>query len=1412
MTMLKRFIPLPVFVLFFTALLAQRPMFIPVDMAVKAGGLRAACDNKAGTSNQNLSATAQSNDKKFLCFNDRLEITHNGDQVLISDPNKSTPAGVGYLFLSCAPTKSGISIQDIAADPCILKTPSGGTPLGGFSITTGGNLKGDNEFQNDGWLQANYGSGNPVKLFFAPITFDKYDSNASPSAGYEGTPAGACVNVNTAAAFDVVYLNQIKPSIVSQGNLSGIFKCTGGLPEYDANLSSYTIDISLKSNNAIKGTINSGSAKHNANVLFTVPQEGLYTINVEDGKSCGATFEMVIASAVDVLVQNDTVCSGASGKLTVVPSGGSGNYTFTWERNPQGSGTVSGPFPLPAAGTTINNLPVGSYSVTVQDVGSGTSSLARNGEIVTSNIILSVTLNNTNPSCSDSFDGKVSTTVRGGFPPYYFQWSNGESGSNKQMINNLGVVNGSTKYSVTVTDRFGCTTEALTNLTINQIIINNIVSTNASCKGAKDGVITFDVSGGTPLNGNYNFKWKIGSQPGDTLVYNAGGANLFQRDPGFYAVTITDSKGCRLVNNLLEIKENRKLTITKNVVNAKCFGVKDGLVSLQVTESGQGAPSSAPLTFSWSPVPSSFQSGTNFTTSYGQVGVGKYLVTVSDNFKCVLVDSVVVNQPPTALNVVNTVKENPTCAGNSADGRIAIAASGGTPPYSYKWDKSVVQLPNLSNLYADTYTVTVTDANGCTASLSVVLDPPAGPQIASVQTTNVNCFSDSNGSVKVVATKANPTDVLTYKWSNGGSTTDEIKGLKPGKYSVTVTDQRGCAIKVDTAVSSPAPLELDGLPVVLKPSCPSSKDGGITITVKGGTAIYTYEWSSVITGTGSATSAATTFSISNLGVGRYNITVTDQNGCPKLFIPDVAINFPPVITINKQIINDVDCFDSGPCNGKATVIVTAGNSASGTYQFLWQSGSTGSGALNTPVSADNLCRGWNQVTVTDGKCELVDSVFIGAPQKVGIDASTLQIKPVTCNGGKDGTITVDGKGGVPPYSYQWGQGITGPTASDLPAGSYQVTITDSKNCPFNTTLTVVEPPILLAQVDSTQTDSVTCARYSDGKITLKYSGGNPGGYAFAWSPNVSTGDVADKLPAGVYSVVVSDVKGCTVSVPPYIINEPDSVSFTLDTIKSPLCFGYLTEVRIKNASGGNGSMLGNYTYSIDDGAAVNALSGILSTTAGTHNVKVFDPFGCYSQQAINIVEPPRIRVYLGQDAEVELGDSYEINATIDALNPIVKYLWSNSPNATPVTLTADCKDRCAQVIKPLIDGSYILQVEDTLGCMGADTINITIDRNRNVFLPNIFSPNVDGTNDFFEVFADPLSVEKINYLRVYDRWGNMVFDSPAFSPVDSRSAGNRWNGYYQDKEANIGVYIYACEVKFIDGLVITFRGDVMLAR
>lgn len=1420
--MLKRFIPFSFLTLFSLCLMAQRPMFIPVDRSVIPDASRAACDNKAGTSTQTLHSLAQSNDKRYLCYKDKLVIKHNKDQILTSDPVPSTAAGVAYLYLTCNPTKAGVTIQDIASDACILKTPSGGTPPGfGFYVESGGNLKGDNEFENDGYWQTSYGSGKPFKLVFAPITFDAFDYTVSPpKPKYEGSPAGQCVNVNTANAFDVIYLNEIISNNINQGDKQGSFKVIGGLSEYD-NTTSYTIDISLKSNNAIKGTISSGAAKHNGTVNFTAPQNGTYVVNIEDGKSCGTTFEMVLSSALDVLITNDTICNtpNAKGNLLIIPSGGTGGYTYTYQKT--GGGAVKGPFPLLPTGTTIN-VDAGEYIITVTDATGAT--VVKNGLIVQASQVLSVNISKTDPSCPEVLNGNATANVVGGFPPYYYEWSNGEKGSNKQNITGIGVINGNVKYTVTVTDRFGCTNDASANLTINKMTITNINNSNATCYGAKDGQITFSVTGGNVPSGNYNFKWKSKEDPKFSLEYDAGGANFWAQNPGKYTVTITDNVGCTIVDTTMEIKASRTITLTKNLANAKCFNEANGSIAVQVTQAGQGSTSTGPVTFTWNPVPGAFPNSTAFTQTYNDVKAGMYKVTVNDAFKCIIIDSMKITQPAAALDITIKTQKSPTCTGKGVDGEIEVTATGGTPSYSYAWARGGTKLPNIvnkiTNLIAGKYTVTVTDANGCSKTQEIELIDPPGPTVSAIEVKNVNCSTDNNGSIKVTAQGANAADVLTYKWSNGAST-NEIFNLTPGQYVVTISDPKGCAIIRDTVVKSPAPLTLVGQPAITKPKCPASEDGSIEIQIAGGTPDYSCAWATASTN-GTLTSSTTVIKITDLPVGVYDITITDQNNCPSLVIPLVNIAVPDIMTLSKNVTKIISCANSMVNDAEATYTVTAGNSASNQYFFSWAGQPNGlSTALNQPIIIDDLKAGWNTITVSDGFCTQIDSVFIGTPPAVGYDSTTLKVNPVNCFGGTNGSIVISGTGGEGPYSYSWVPNLgNNPAVNNLPAGDYIAIITDSKNCEFRTTITVPEPPDISIALDSVNSDSIRCFGGNTGKLTVNVSGGNdatPGSpkYAFAWSPNVSSSNIALNLTVNNYTVIATDSKGCSTSKT-YSVKQPkEKISFIIDTIIPPICNGYLTNISILAASGGNGSQLKNYRFSIDDGAPINADGGEIPVGAGKHTVKVFDPEGCASEeQTIDISEPPAIRVYLGEDIELELGDSREINAVIEPTGiPIVKYNWSWSPNATPLTFSDSCKNACAQIIKPLTDGYYILQVESADGCLGIDTINLTIDRNRNVFIPNVFSPNVDGTNDFFEVFADDQSVEEITNFKVYDRWGTLVYQNPQpFKPSESRSNGNRWNGYYKDNPANLGVYVYLCEVKFVDGVVITFRGDVMLMR
>ena len=1393
--MLLRFIPILLFTLLSHSLFAQVPKqavsesssFI-IDMS------RSACDNDAGSSTQTLAANAQSNDKVYLCKDDALNIKHNGSFNLSGDPIPSSPAGIGYAWYKCKPTVSGITLPLIVADPCIFKGNAGSPPALGLYIETNNSLVGNTQFTNTGFLQTNFNAGKPIKFTFAPITFDKL--NTKGEAVYEGTPAGSCVNVNTAASFDVVYLNAIKKTIVSQGDLAGSFKALGGLSEYDNGATNYTITISLKSNPAIKGAVTSGAAKHNGTVTFTAPQNGVYTIDIQDGKSCGLTFDMTLSKVFTIDVKADTVmCFGNSdGSFVVTPVGGTGPYTFVWKKS---GGTNSPSQVLSLAGATISGLAFGTYTVVATDNLGAT--VSKDFDIVQASAIFSVTTSATNPKCIGNKDGSVTANVTGGFGPYYYEWSNGEKGFGKNTITNVGIdpATGANDFSVTVTDKAGCMKIASTNLTVKTIQIQKNIK-DATCSGLGDGEVEVIASGGNSASGNYNFQWSY-----NNFSQVAKSSKLTNLKDGTYRVTVVDDNGCKLIDSLV-VKPGKTLSMTPVVTNNKCFGDKAGKII--VTGSTAGGAAATPYTYTLNPGNAGIYNPTATSFSYEQLAAGKYSVTMSDGDGCtVSIPPLEVKDPP-KLTITNVTVKDPTCTGAGKDGEIEIKAAGGTLAagnnYTYKWNNNNLTV-KISAVVAGNYDITVKDDNSCVATKAFTLTPPITPKITLIKVANVDCPNSTNGKVEVTATPANAGDVLTYNWSNG-QTTSGIFDLSPNKYSITVTDQKGCAIVADTAVKAPNPITLVDT-LITKPTCTNSKDGKIIFSMTGGTKPYTFKWN--VDGKLQTTSTDTV--LTNLPGGFYTVSVTDSKGCE---ITPIPINiFKPLLTkVAFSALKEISCLNNGNCDGKATCTIKQGENPNAVYNFVWGINKTDVGTSSTQTQ---LCQGYNTVTVSElGNCPIVDSVFIGSPALVALD--TADITPIRCFDGSDGAITLKAKGGVPPYAFNWTNGPATPTYTGLKGGlgiAYPYTIKDANDCVFSGSIEMKNPDKLEVEVTETP---ISCFGAADGQIILKVTGGTPGPdpanpYTFAWKNNVSTSSIAKKLAGGPYDVTITDANGCALPKSPSI-SEPPSITFTLDTIAQPTCAGYLTDVKIKTAMGGSGSQLSNYTFSIDDGGVTNAVGGVIPIYAGQHVVRVFDPNGCSSVDLkIKVDDPPAIRVNLGLDREVLLGKDEELNASIEKTNPIVKYIWSPT---TGLSFSDSCKEICARLIKPIEDATYILTVMDTIGCIGADTINITIDKNRNVYLPNIFSPNVDGTNDFMEVFASTESVKSINFFRIYDRWGNMVFESPSFKPADSRVLGNRWDGFYKDIKANEGVYIYVCEVLFVDGVVLRFRGDVTLIR
>ena len=371
------------------------------------------------------------------------------------------------------------------------------------------------------------------------------------------------------------------------------------------------------------------------------------------------------------------------------------------------------------------------------------------------------------------------------------------------------------------------------------------------------------------------------------------------------------------------------------------------------------------------------------------------------------------------LNATAIVTSNVNCF-TGATGTIDLTVTDGTSPYTYIWNNGETT-EDISNLNAGTYTVTVTDANGCVTTATATISQPAGSLTATVSVTqNVNCFGGSNGSIDLTATDG--TAPYTYQWNNG-ATTEDISNLSAGTYAVTVTDANGCSFTISATITQPnAALNGSGV-VTQNVSCNAGANGTIDLTVVDGTAPYTYSWSN----------GETTEDISNLAAGTYTVTVTDANGCT--FTTSLTVTQPAAaLNTNISITQNVLCY--GGANGSIDLTATDGTAP---YTYIWSNGAT-------TEDITNLTAGTYTVTVTDANgCTTTATGTVTQPS-ASLSAGTSVTQNVSCNGGNNGSITLTVNGGTAPYTYNWSNGDTTQNIGNLASGNYAVTITDANGC------------------------------------------------------------------------------------------------------------------------------------------------------------------------------------------------------------------------------------------------------------------------------------------------------------------------------------------------------------------------------
>jgi gliding motility-associated-like protein len=638
-----------------------------------------------------------------------------------------------------------------------------------------------------------------------------------------------------------------------------------------------------------------------------------YTVTLLGGCGTVTTTGTLIVEQIPTLLITDPapVCPPATFDLTApeITTGSTPGLTFTYWTD--ASATIS--YPSPAAAVAGTYYIKGETAAGCFDI-KPVNAVYAVGPSVIADI--------TNVLCNGGSNGAIDITVSGGTEPFGFLWSNG---SINEDISGLtaGI------YTIVITDALGCiTTESFT-VTETAALTVATTQVDVVVYGEATGSATAIPSGGTEP---YGYSWN--TTPVQTDATATGLA------AGTYKVTVTDANGCiaEAEVTITQPAEPLAVAITAQT-NVDCFGEASGSATAEATG---GA---APYTYTWNTTP----------VQTGPVALllpaGTWTVTVTDDAGATETADVTITQPSEAL-AVTMAKTDVRCNGES-NGTATATATGGTAPYTYEWNTVPVQTDaQATGLAAGTYTVTVTDANGCIISGNVTIDEPAALTVAIISQTNVFCFGEATGSA--VAEASGGTAPYSYSWNTTPAQTSETAtGLVAGAYIVTVTDANGCTATESVTITQP-PFGVEVIITSTDALCYGQANGEATAAASGGTAPYSYSWNTTPVQTGATATG--------LAAGTYTVTVTDADGCTTSGTVTIAEPEAIVLTV---AVTDASCPNEA--NGTINLTISGGTAP---YTVIWDDGTMDEDRTSIPdgtytviVTDANGCTGNTTVTV-----------------------------------------------------------------------------------------------------------------------------------------------------------------------------------------------------------------------------------------------------------------------------------------------------------------------------------------------------------------------------------------------------------------------------------------------------------------
>jgi len=860
----------------------------------------------------------------------------------------------------------------------------------------------------------------------------------------------------------------------------------------------------------------------------TALSPGPHTVSVTDADNTTVSESVIIPDATalqgSITILADNTCAGGSdGSLSVTASGGTGTLDFLWSTG--------------STAQQIDNLSAGTYTVLITDDNGCTLELL---ETINEGINLVVNLvDTTDPTCSDSSDGSISMEAVGGTPPFTYQWNTTLGFSFEGLLSEIPAGT----YEVTVTDANGCSaTQTATLASPSPLLVDISNVTNETCAGANDGTAQVSVTGGT---GSYSYNWSTGDNT----------QAIFGLSPGIYSVTVNDEQGCGTEAEV-EILVGTTVFANINVDQQPSCGDENGIL----TASSTGGTD--PVQYLWN-------NGENSQTIDMLAG-GIYSVTATDANGCIgtsTLDLTVASD----LDVSIDFSPEVSCAG-FADGFIDVEILAGTGPFSIVWTDGSVEA-NRTGLPADTYSLMVSDGNGCVTSFSITIGEPEALDLTNLIATGSGCTGDPMGSILVeVAGGSTP---YQYAWSNGDSTST-ISNLSAGSYTATITDANGCILVIESNV-----LEGNDLAAGIQStnvSCFGLDDGTASISALGGQPPYTVLWSD----------DATDLARSGLAPGSYMATVTDAGACTTVLSTTISEPEEILVAISTS---DETSFES--MDGSAEVMTSGGT---GPLTILWSTG-------DSTEMISGLAPGDYSVTVTDStSCAVSDTITV-LPYVCDLAVETTATQ-ISCPGNTDGSAAVIITGGTAPYTVAWSTADSTVMIDSLGAGSYQVSVVDSANCVVTTDVIIDEA--LTDSVIITAAKDTLCFGQSDGILSVSLGSGATD-YSVIWSNGADT-VALDSLAAGVYSATVTTSVGCTYVSEPYELVENMEIVEESSTVTDATSAGASDGGIEVVVSGGQEP----YTYQwFDESSTVISTDAVLaSVPAGEYYLCVTDRLGC----------------------------------------------------------------------------------------------------------------------------------------------------------------------------------------------------------